>query len=91
MRCYSSFAGCQAAGAVHLGVDNLNVVRQVRRLMDGNIGSWPVELVKDGDLILLIDRILGGSAGGRRSVLLRFWVMLMRAWFREEELVSSTG
>ena len=49
----------QADDAVHLGVDNLNVVRHVGRLLDGKIGSCPVELVKDGDLILLIDRILG--------------------------------
>ena len=48
----------QAADFVHLGVDNLGVVRQVGRLLDGNVGSCPAELVKDGDLILLIGRIL---------------------------------
>ena len=34
-------------------------MRHVGRLLDGNVGSRPVELVKDGDLILLIGRCLG--------------------------------
>ena len=48
----------QSSGAVHLGVDNLSVVRHVGRLLDGHHGSVPFELVKDGDLLLLIDRML---------------------------------
>ena len=54
----------QAADGVHFGVDNLNVVdnlsvvRHVGRLFDGNVGSRPVELVKGGDLISLIGRML---------------------------------
>ena len=48
----------QSSGAVHLGVDNLGVVRHVGRLLDGQHGSVPFELVKDGDLLLLIDRML---------------------------------
>ena len=35
----------QAADGIHLGVDNLNVVRHVGRLLDGNVGSRPAELV----------------------------------------------
>ena len=42
----------QSSGAVHLGVDNLSVVRHVGRLLDGRRGP------KDGDLLLLIDRML---------------------------------
>ena len=45
-------------GAVHLGVDNLGVVRHVGRLLDGRHGPIPFELVKDGDLLLLIERML---------------------------------
>ena len=56
----------QAADGVHLGVDNLGVVRHVCRLLDGDVGSRPAELVKDGDLILLIGRMLR----------LRFWTRL---------------
>ena len=48
----------QSSGAVHLGVDNLTVVRHVGRLLDGHHGSVLFELVKDGDLLLLIDRML---------------------------------
>ena len=39
-------------------VDLLSVVRHVGRLLDGHHGSVPFELVKDGDLLLLIERML---------------------------------
>ena len=42
-----------AVGAVHLGV-----VRHVGRLLDGCHGPVPFELVKDGDLLLLIGGML---------------------------------
>ena len=48
----------QTSRAVHLGVDNLGVVRHVGRLLDGCRRPVPFELVKDGDLLLLIDRML---------------------------------
>ena len=48
----------QSADCVHLGVDDLGVVRHVGRLLDGRHGSIPFELVKDGDLLLLIQRML---------------------------------
>ena len=48
----------QSSRAVHLGVDNLSVVRHVGRLLDGCRGTVPFELVKDGDLFLLIERML---------------------------------
>ena len=48
----------QSSGAIHLGVDNLGVVRHVGRLLDGRHGSVPFELVKDGDLLLLNERVL---------------------------------
>ena len=58
--CYSCFAvlWLQSSGAVHLGVDNLCVVRHVGRLLDGRGCSVPFELVKDGYLLVLIDRML---------------------------------
>ena len=43
---------------VHLGVDNLNVVRHVCRLLDGGPSARPFEIVKDGDLLCLINRML---------------------------------
>ena len=48
----------QTSRAVHLGVDNLGVVRHVGRLLDGCRGPEPLELVDDGDLLLLVDRML---------------------------------
>ena len=48
----------QCSSAVDLGVDNLNVVRHVGCLLDGRPGSIPFQLLKDGDLLLLIDRML---------------------------------
>ena len=48
----------QGSRAVHLGIDNLGVVRHVGRLLDGCRGVEPFELVNDGELLLLIDRML---------------------------------
>ena len=48
----------QSSGAAHLGVDNLGVFRHVGRILDGHRGSIPFELVTDGDLLLLTDRLL---------------------------------
>ena len=48
----------QTSRAVHLGVDNLGVVRHVGRLLSGCRRSIPFELVDDGDLLLLIDCFL---------------------------------
>ena len=48
----------QASCGVHLGVDNLNVVRHVGRLLDNNLGARPSKILKDGDLLCLIHRIL---------------------------------
>ena len=48
----------QASDAIHLGVDILNVVRLFGRLLDGVRSSRPAVLVNDGDLIVLIGKIL---------------------------------
>ena len=48
----------QASCGVHYGVDNLNVVRHVGRLLDNNLGAQPFEILKDGDLLCLIHRML---------------------------------
>ena len=48
----------QSSGAVHLGVDNLSVVRHVGGLLDGRGCSVSFELVKDGDLLVFIERML---------------------------------
>ena len=48
----------QANDGVHLGVDNLGVVRHVGRILDGRVSSRPCELLSDGDILLLIERML---------------------------------
>ena len=48
----------QSSRAVHLGVDNLGVVRHVDRLLRGCRGPKPFELVNDGDLLFLIEHML---------------------------------
>ena len=55
---WSVILALQSSSAVHFGVDNLGVVHHVGRLLDGRQGSVPLELVKDGDLLLLINRML---------------------------------
>ena len=57
LRCGVPYQLCSSS-AVHLGVDNLGVVRHVGRLLDGRPGSIPFELVNVGDLLLLIGRML---------------------------------
>ena len=54
----------QATNAVHLGVDNLNVVRHVDRFLDGSSGLRPLELEDDGDLIILIRKMLSVRGEG---------------------------
>ena len=48
----------QASCGAHLGVDHLNVVRHVGRLLDGSPRTRPFEILKDGDLLCLVDRML---------------------------------
>ena len=43
---------------VHLDVDNLGVVRHVGRILDGKLSSRRFELLPDGDLLFLIERML---------------------------------
>ena len=53
----------QSNKAVHVGVDNLGVVRHVGRLLDGLPPSVPFELVTDGDLLVLIRRMIDLRGG----------------------------
>ena len=48
----------QASCGVHLGVDNLNVVRILGRMLDGDLGPQPFQVVPDGDLLCLIHHML---------------------------------
>ena len=58
LKCGVFFLALQSSRAVHIGVDNLGVVRHIGRLLDGCCGTKPCELVNDGDLLILIDRMI---------------------------------
>ena len=53
----------QSVQAVHVGVDNLGVVRHVGRLLDNLPPSTPLELATDGDLLILIRRMVDLRGG----------------------------
>ena len=55
---WSAFLALQAFWPGHLGFDNLNVVRSVGRLLDQGFPSKPLPLVKDGDLISLVQQMI---------------------------------
>ena len=55
---WGSTLALQSADAVHVGVDNLGVVRHVGRLLDDCSFAPPLELVTDGDLLVLIRRMI---------------------------------
>ena len=50
----------------HLGIDNLNVVRSIGRLLDADCLSKPLSLVKDGDLVALVQYMI--RSRGRDTV-----------------------
>ena len=58
LRCGGVVLALQTSRAVHLGVDNLGVVRHVDRLLRGSRGPKPFELVNDGDILLLLEHML---------------------------------
>ena len=54
---------CRLTGLCHSGIDNLNVARNVGRLLDHDSLVKPLPLVKDGDLIALVQYMI--RTGGR--------------------------
>ena len=48
----------QAYWPCHLGIDNLNVVRSIGRLLDAGCLAKPLPLVKDGDLVALVQYMI---------------------------------
>ena len=79
---WGAIVALQAYWPCRLGIDNLNVVRSIGRLLDANCLSKPLPLVKDGDLVALVQYMIRTRGrerfGSRRSrVMLR---MGMSAW-----------
>ena len=50
-------AALQAARPIHLGVDNANVVGHVGRILAGKKSNRPLELLVDGDLLALVEKL----------------------------------
>ena len=55
---WSVILALQSSSAVHLGVDNLNVVRHVSGILAGRSGRKPFELCTDGDFLTVIQVIV---------------------------------
>ena len=79
----------QSSHAVHLGVDNLWVVRHVGLLLDGKNGSSPFELVMVTFSCLFKGCFIFGV--WTRFGLLRLKGMLMKLWFLTVGLVMMVG
>ena len=78
---WGAIVALQAYWPCHLGIDNLKVVRSIGRLLDAGCLAKPLPLVKDGDLVALIQYMI--RTRGRDTVrgLRRSRVMLMMMMF----------
>ena len=63
---WSVVLAMQSSSAVHLGVDNLNVVRHVAGMPARRSSARPFELCTDGDLLTLIEVMV--RRGGLETV-----------------------
>ena len=63
---WGAIVALQAYWPCHLGIDNLNVVRSIGRLLDDGCLAKPLPLVKDGDLIALVQYMI--RTRGRSTV-----------------------
>ena len=74
---WGAIVALQAYWPCHLGIDNLNVVRSIGRLLDFDCLTKPLPLVKDGDLIALVQYMI--RTRGRETQ--RLWGMLRMLTF----------
>ena len=63
---WGAIVALQAYWPCHLGIDNLNVVRSIGRILDLGCLAKPLSLVKDGDLIALVQYMI--RTRGRETV-----------------------
>ena len=63
---WGAIIAMQAYWPCHLGIDNLNVARTEGRLLDHDSLVKPLPLVKDGDLIALVQYMI--RTRGRETV-----------------------
>ena len=77
---WGAIVALQAYWPCHLGIDNLNVVRSIGRLLDADCLAKPLPLVKDGDLVALVQYMIR-TRGVIRCGSLRLRVMLRMMMF----------
>ena len=58
----------QGCVRMHVGVDNLNVVNHVSRIVAGRCAGKPFSLVSDGDLLLQVQRLVRWRGTGNAAV-----------------------
>ena len=58
----------QGCTRMHVGVDNLNVVRHVSRIIDGGCTGKPFPQVNDGDLLLRVQQFVRWRGPGNTAV-----------------------
>ena len=63
---WGAILAMQAYWPCHSGIDNLNVARSIGRLLDHGSLNKPLPLVKDGDLIALVQYMI--RTRGRETV-----------------------
>ena len=63
---WGAILAMQAYWPRHFGIDNLNVARSIGRLLDSGRLDKPLPLVKDGDLIALVQYMI--RTRGRETV-----------------------
>ena len=63
---WGAIVALQAYWPCHLGIDNLNVVRSIGCLLDAGCLAKPLPLVKDGDLVALVQHMI--RTRGRETV-----------------------
>ena len=63
---WGALLAMQAYWPCHLGIDNLNVVRSIGRLLDSDCLAKPLPLVKDGDWVALVQYMI--RTRGRETV-----------------------
>ena len=64
---WGTIMALQAYWPGHLGVDNLNVVRSIARVLDRGTFSTPLPLVKNGDIIATVQHMIAGWSETVRS------------------------
>ena len=61
---WSALLALQAYWPCHLGIDNLNVALSIGRLLDFDCLAKPLPLVKDGDLVALVQYMIRTRGSG---------------------------